>query len=607
MKRSVAALTPLSWGLGLLALASCSDPSKPDTTAHPPAPTINEGIEDCAASADWLPTTPELTATSSATNSFERPAPHPATECPFYRGAWQTFLVAGQPDSTGEPAIKSLPVLDDVFDRYTPIKANLAAPGAPRGNSKRAWLGDIKQAGGREILLDQNGHTLYYGIHVNQAFADFVQANNLTTAYAVQNADPNIFFSAGIAEFKTAWQEVDTQDPNNPDENSPELKDYIWTTAWVPTLSQDAATGTVEEDRDKPRLITARLLAIHAVFTIPGHPEFVWGSFEHTDADIFNGDTDTKAADGHRNVAPLVAEDPVTHEVFNPSFDDLSNKNNGIIAAAEGLHNSPDGYLLYKLGTPANKADLSVSEADLQLDAMSQKFFLKSDPTTPAATSIYRMYPASKSNTVDPDDAISSLNHNVEAIYKMAQQNNTLDPKDRRWHYRLLGAQWMDKPTLFTLNSRLQNDSTSPLVTNPSNFASINQADERDKLLANPATPPVGFNEAIVCRGVSQDGCNALKAIAVDGSDSGFSMLAGEDRMSSTAMESFTQAGDTFFNCFQCHNTQSISTKGVPIQGSGQVKLLDPKLINVSHVFSQIVLEECANNVVDNAFVCPKP
>ena len=61
--------------------------------------------------------------------------------------------------------------------------------------------------------------------------------------------------------------------------------------------------------------------------------------------------------------------------------------------------------------------------------------------------------------------------------------------------------------------------------------------------------------------------------------------------MSSTAMESFTQ--DSFFDCFACHNTQAVTVRGVPSgrDGSDRV-LLAPKLINVSHVFSEFVLEE---------------
>jgi hypothetical protein len=171
-------------------------------------------------------------------------------------------------------------------------------------------------------------------------------------------------------------------------------------------------------------------------------------------------------------------------------------------------------------------------------------------------TSIYRMFPASKSNTIDPDAAISSLNHNVEALFAKAATDGRLKPNDKRGHYRLVGAQWMDKPEHFKLDSPLQNDETSPFV----------EQIGRDAL---------------------------LKAIQVDGSDSEFSILAGEDRLSSTAMESFTQAPDSFTNCFSCHNTQAVTAKGVPLKRDiDGMKLLDAKQINVSHVLTQFLLEE---------------
>ncbi len=57
--------------------------------------------EVCPASEDWLPNTPPL--------EMFQPLPHPATECPFYRGGWQNFLVATQPDADGRPALLDLP------------------------------------------------------------------------------------------------------------------------------------------------------------------------------------------------------------------------------------------------------------------------------------------------------------------------------------------------------------------------------------------------------------------------------------------------------------------------------------------------------------------
>jgi hypothetical protein len=481
---------------GLLALASCSDPIKGfDGTPVPPPEE-----EICASSEEWLPTTPAL--------ELFKPLPHPAGECPFYRGGWQNFLVATQPDDKGVPAIRFYPTIDDVFKPAKPHGAN------------RSWLGDIKQAGGRQILIDQNGKTLYYGIHVNQAFVDFVKANKLETAKGIQEASDRLFFPAGVIEFKSAWQEV--TDPNDPT-----LATYITVRAPVPRLKQ--VNGKLIEDRNNPRETLLRLLALHVVYTYPGHPEFIWSTFEHS-----TGTPDTQASDGKRNVAPTGG--------VNPLDDDPLNQKDTTVVCE-------DDHILCKKGTRANEGNRPIDEMGLHLDEASQSF-------PGQQTSIYRMFPASKSNTIDPDAAIKSLNHNVEALFAKAQAEGKLKPTDKRMNYRLVGAQWMDKPAYFKLDSALQNDETSPFV----------EQIGRDAL---------------------------LKAIREDGSDSDFSILAGEDRLSSTAMESFTQAPDSFTNCFSCHNTQAVTAKGVPLKrDEGGVKLLDPKLINVSHVLTQFLLEE---------------
>lgn len=469
-----------------LAALGCSDPF--GFSAEP----LEEEV--CAASREWLPSTPP--------QDLFKPLPHPATECPFYRGGWQEFLIATQPDADGRPAFVSFPTIDDAFDRTEPLPED------------HAFLGDIRQAGGRQILVDQNGNSLYYGIHVNQAFADFIDAHGLRTREEVENADPSLFFPPGVVEFKSAWQVIEGDDPAD---------DYITMTTTVPTLSVDADRHIIE-DRNNPREVRVRLLALHVVFTLPGHPEFVWSSFEHS-----TGTPDAEALDGKRDVAPVSAGNP-----------DLSDPNN----LEDETVISPDDHLLYQGGTPANAGNQATAETELVLDEETQKF-------TGQGTSIYRMFPASKSNTIEADGAISSLNLNVEALF--AEAADSLDPADRRGHYRLVGAVWMDKPEYFDDNTALQNDETSPFFEEPS----------------------------------------FVDDIRANGSDSDFSILAGEDRLSSTAMESFTQAPDSFPNCFSCHNTQAVTAKGVPIdRDSSGVQLLEPKLLNVSHVLSQFILEE---------------
>ena len=72
----------------------------------------------------------------------------------------------------------------------------------------------IHQAGLSDILVDQQGHPVYYAIHVNPSFSAFLLQNHLTTAEALKNADPELAFPTGVAEFKSAWQIVETPPPS---------------------------------------------------------------------------------------------------------------------------------------------------------------------------------------------------------------------------------------------------------------------------------------------------------------------------------------------------------------------------------------------------------
>jgi hypothetical protein len=450
-----------------------------------------------------------------------------------------------QPDAQGRPALLDFPTIETVFTPKVPY------------SPMRSFLGDIKQAGRREIVVDQNGSSLYYGIHVNSAYSDFIHANHLETAAAIQaypTEQPNLFFPAGVTEFKSAWQIVD----GTAQEIADQTAGYVSMVTTVPTLHaavDSDGINHITEDRDTPRTVTVRLLALHVVFTLPGHPEFIWASFEHS-----MGAPDASAADGKRDVAPTFAG-------MNPSDMDVNNSK--ISTPVDAEHT----YLLYKTGTAANQGNASILESDLHLDEAKQRF-LNGDGS-PQQTSIYRMFPASKSNTIDPDEAITSLNNNVEHLFEMAQENGSLAAADKRGNYRLVGAQWMDKPQYFRNDFIIQNDLSSPFAQDPGSQA--------DLAGGSVGIGPKRFTQAIVA----------------DGSDSPYSILAGEDRMSSTAMESYTQAPGGFNNCFTCHNTQAITALGTPLsRDKAAVQLLKPGMLNVSHVLSQFVLEECGNNTM---------
>ena len=486
---------------------------------------------NCEASLEWLPATPEPTLVT--------PPAHPAAECGFYQTAYQYFLRATQPSASGDPAFAAFATGDDLFTGAQPLPAGALAPaGAHRGTALRAWLGDVKQPGGRQLAIDQDGHSIYYGTHVNQGFVDFVNTNGLRTAAQIQNADPGLTFPPGVVALRSAWKDIDAGDGVSGDFSA-----FVTTTAWVSRLHNDPVTGLIVEDKDRPRLIRVALLSLHVAFSLPGHPELIWTTFEHVDSRRMSDVA--PIAWGDMNPDP---GDPLNRRVTNPV--------------------SPSDLILYRGGTPTNQSNIPVSDALLALDETTQSF-----ATT---TSIYRVFAASRSESTTIPAEVRSLNDNVQALFQASAA--TLAGADQRGAYALVGGIWMDKPGNFTVDSSLQNDSNSPFVTG-------SHVDQAGALV--PAVPLVQL----------------VNSLSIEGTDSPYSIVGGQDRLVGTATESFDQAPGSFNNCMTCHNTQATSANGVPLlRDAGGAPLIAPKLINVSHVFSRFVLEECGASGV-----CPAP
>ncbi len=652
---------------------SCKDPTigsgfnKPNGVANA---TVGMLAEDCPAGDDWLP--PDGSP-PPAVRQFT-PPPHPDTECPFYRGAYQNFLIAttplGKSTAAGQvatdPALVNYATIDDAFTFTNPLhltrntgtsyaygKAahDAVASGPATG---RAWLGAVRQAGQRNVLIDQDDHTLYYGLHMNQAFYDFIQQNGLSTPDGIKNVDPYLAFPAGLAEFKTAWKDIDPRD--FPDANNqlgtpngvvppPPLPDdlkalggqqltwddnYITTMAWLPYLTQ-SSDGIIHEDADHPVLRRVALVAFHSVYTLPGHPEFIWGSIQHVN--IYATDPGPIAYAG---VSVLGAPDSQPNNngaggvATLPDPNDPQNTNQTAVA-------SMSNYLLYKGGTSADKADQPLGTTDLHFDEATQSF-----PGQSAQSSVYRMFPGSKSNDLAPDGAVFSLNSNISYAFAQAIGQG-LDPKvDKRQNYRLVAAVWLDKPNFFGLayagplpgkgpdgmdlplgstpaGVTFQNDDTNPLVIGASQdpvvlYPDVSQGttcgtpldatnpsgNDPNATGATNTTPSCGTradalhagdNPSDLYKGKQKDGTFGVPTV---GTDYEFSILGGEDRLSSTAMETFTQ-NNGFRNCFTCHNTKPVNVNGVPAQGSdgpNDVLLSKPALINVSHLFSEFLLQD---------------
>lgn len=356
----------------------------------------------------------------------------------------------------------------------------------PGPNSASSINAGVRQAGFAGLLIDQSGQPIFYAIHMNQTFANFVRANNLTSKAAVENARSDLELPKGTVELKSAWRVV-------PKNNVP--ANYITVAdASVPTLKRNGTLLEIDETAP-PRTETVALLALHVVFIPEGHPEFVWATFEHVDAN------------GARDLAPAAAA--------QPSVD------NGLPGGIDGPVNAQD-FVLYKGRTLASSANQFLKDTTLAsaFDEKSQTFLSGGKPVQ---TSVYRVFPGSKSvgAGTDEDGDVTELNKSMTSLFAQ------IAPTDPRRNYRLVGAIWMDKPQLLTANM--------------------------------PITNPAGMD-----------------------TDDPSAIVAGEDGLSSMAMESFTQ--NSFVNCFSCHDTQAVT------DAAGKV-ILQPKKLNISHIFSKFVVD----------------
>ncbi|MFL6374451.1 MAG: hypothetical protein ACJ73D_07290 [Pyrinomonadaceae bacterium] len=442
----------------------------------------------------WLPDTPSP--------KFDDPPPHPAPDCPFYQSSWQTFLFVTQPDSQGRPRFLEYASIEDLFGPTAAKEfahgkvanlLNLAPRNIQQPNEKSSPQGraalhaGVTQAGPlRGILIDQNGNPIFYGIHVNDVFANFLKHSGLLTKDALLNADPEkLEFPKGSIELKSAWRIVEREEDG---------RNHFTTEARVPNLR---IKNGVLVSSDTSRKVTVALMALHVVFILDGHPEFIWSTFEHVGS----------LGQGIRDNAPALV---------NPQSPPRS-----VVSGSD--------WPLFKGGMTEDRANVPLSGQDLVngFDERSQHFRTSN---TIVQTSVYRLFSASKSAASSPDGLEDGDILDVNAMMRDLFLADSPGRDDIRRSYQLVGAVWLDNPS----------------------------RDFRSNMLFQNAD------------GQSTD---------ADGA-----MVAGEDRLSSTAMESFTQLDRP--NCFSCHNTKRVTDDVT------QKTLVGPKRLNVSHVMSKFLAEQ---------------
>ena len=411
-------------------------------------------------------------------------------DCGFYKWAWQAFLYATQP-TNGRVALLSMPTFEDVFKaKESPLFADqepnllsLAPRSSKVGNKTETShfrMTDELQAGSQQVLVDPRGNVVWYAIHLNKTYQAFIEAYDLRDRKTLNHEPRDLAFRTGSLELKSAWQIV----------KDPAPKNYISTKALIPVF-KTTPSGDIVKDGDKTRIVTVALLGIHVVGTIEGHPEFIWSTFEH----VNHGD---KA--WVRDVAPAAQENS---DGKKPVLVEKQ-------AAAYSLYPADPAH---PVAAPVANANSGNGIYNLKLDEKTQTFAPKS--------SVYRQFPASKSDDSKEDDAVTSVNEAIRDLFMSRA------PADVRSNYQLVGAIWLNTP---------EDDFK----------ADVNFMDAAAKTRKQP-------------------------------------LFGGEDRLSSTTMESFTQSADSFPNCFSCHNTESVSG-------------IAPSRLNMSHALSKYYSLRAATN-----------
>ncbi len=231
----------------------------------------------CTAPASWFPTAPQPV-------NFQVDDDN----CNFHRWAWQEFMWLMQPSGGGGQA-NFLGFADpvDLFVATPP-----PYPGRATSEPLTFRLRDVKddesvdaesiaQAGGGGVLIDQAGQPVFYAIAIDSTWYNFARTNGFNTQAGFQGAPDSLNFptaGAGAIEVKSSWRIAAVGDSVLiPDASSR----FFTTRTRIPTVT--IVDSQFIADTTKMRDATLALVGMHVVGTVPGHPEFIWASFEQVD------------------------------------------------------------------------------------------------------------------------------------------------------------------------------------------------------------------------------------------------------------------------------------------------------------------------------------
>ena len=231
---------------GALVMAFWAAVSLPAEAQQPPAP--------CTAPSAWFPhsQTPEQ-------NSAGFPAK--PNNCDFHQWSWNAFLWLTQ-DVNGAPRFEGMPA-DGIETDPGVLDALIGR------SAKGRTLDLVEQAGPNGIMVDLQGHPIYYSIHSDAAFGDFIKQNGLFDPAKLRAFNPDTAFPVGSLTLKAAWKVV------APGED---VSTFYTRKAQIALLT--TKNGKIVLSGEK-KTVDVALVGFHIAGAVAGHSEMIWATFEH--------------------------------------------------------------------------------------------------------------------------------------------------------------------------------------------------------------------------------------------------------------------------------------------------------------------------------------
>lgn len=210
----------------------------------------------CASDPSWFPhaQTPEPDNQGFSSSS----------NCEFQQWSWQMFLWLTQ-NVNGQPRFLSFTSPFSLLGME-----NFGMVPKMRTNTSAESFNEYLQAGTDGVLVDQQGHAVYYSQYLDDTFTQFIVTNKLTDPSVVRQFNPTTNFPIGAIELKAAWKVVQPGDKTG---------DMFTMDGKINKLANK--DGKIVIDPSQTQTVKLALVGFHIGGVVNGHPEMIWATFEH--------------------------------------------------------------------------------------------------------------------------------------------------------------------------------------------------------------------------------------------------------------------------------------------------------------------------------------